>query len=123
VSSGTTGKQVVRNGWNRRIFPRVIKRLTKWGRAMGPGYFVIAILGCADGGSGCTPVATLPVHYATEEECSAASAPALEANSNFDFPTLLARCRPEAPHASADAERASADVQRERPVPSVSRRG
>ena len=27
---------------------------------MGPGYFVIAILGCADGGSACTPVATLP---------------------------------------------------------------
>ena len=27
---------------------------------MGPGYFVIAIMGCADGGSACTPVATLP---------------------------------------------------------------
>jgi len=26
---------------------------------MGPGYFVIAILGCADGGTSCTPVATL----------------------------------------------------------------
>lgn len=60
---------------------------------MGPGYFVIAILGCADGGSACTPVATLQTHYATRAECTAATSGALEENSNFDFPTLLARCR------------------------------
>ena len=83
---------------------------------MGPGYFVIAILGCADGGTGCTPVATLPRHYASADECSAAAAPALEANSNFDFPTLLARCRP-------SAQRASADNERERPILAVDRRG
>ena len=29
---------------------------------MGASYFVIAILGCADGGSTCTPVATLQTH-------------------------------------------------------------
>src|SRR3954471_4519823 len=61
---------------------------------MGPGYFVIAILGCADGGSACTPVATLQTRYETEAQCSAATSAALEQNSNFDFPTLLARCRP-----------------------------
>ena len=33
---------------------------------MGPGYFVIAILGCADGGAQCTPVATLETRYANE---------------------------------------------------------
>ena len=60
---------------------------------MGPGYFVIAILGCADGGGACTPVATLQARYATAAECSAATSAALEANSNFDYPTLLARCR------------------------------
>lgn len=60
---------------------------------MGPGYFVIAILGCADGGSACTPVATLQTHYETQAQCTAATAAALEQNSNFDFPTLLARCR------------------------------
>jgi hypothetical protein len=60
---------------------------------MGAGYFVIAILGCADGGSACTPVATLPTRYESERQCAAAAAPALEANSNFDYPTLLARCR------------------------------
>lgn len=61
---------------------------------MGPAYFVIAILGCADGGTACTNVATLQTHYTTQAECSAATVGALEANSNFDFPTLLARCRP-----------------------------
>ena len=83
---------------------------------MGPGYFVIAILGCADGGSACTPVATLPQHYANADQCSAASAPALEANSNFDFPTLLARCRPAAQQTSTGAER-------EQPIPAAARRG
>ena len=60
---------------------------------MGPGYFVIAILGCADGGTACTPVATLQTKYETEAQCHAATVPALEANTQFDFPTLRARCQ------------------------------
>lgn len=70
---------------------------------MGPGIFVIAILGCADGGSSCTPVATLPTRYATAAQCSAAAGPALEQHNDFDFPTLLARCRAGAASASAQA--------------------
>ncbi|HWJ59711.1 MAG TPA: hypothetical protein VNR68_08785 [Sphingomicrobium sp.] len=68
---------------------------------MGPGYFVIAILGCADGGSACTPVATLPTQYASEQQCTAATGSALESNTNFDFPTLLAQCRSGSAKASA----------------------
>jgi hypothetical protein len=83
---------------------------------MGPGYFVIAILGCADGGTGCTHVATLQTRYSSEAECAAATAPALEANSNFDFPTLLARCRSEQ---SAVAK----EAQRDKPLPTGARRG
>lgn len=60
---------------------------------MGAGYFVIAILGCADGGSACTPVATLPARYESERQCVAATVPALERNTDFDYPTLVARCR------------------------------
>jgi hypothetical protein len=83
---------------------------------MGPGYFVIAILGCADGGTACTPVATLLTRYSNEAECSAATTGALEANTDFDFPTLLARCRSEkAP--------ASAETQREKPLPVRASRG
>jgi hypothetical protein len=83
---------------------------------MGPGYFIIAILGCADGGSQCTPVTTLQTRYASEAECSAATAPALEANTNFDFPTLLARCK-------AGSSPASAEMRREQPIPASARRG
>ena len=82
---------------------------------MGPGYFVIAIMGCADGGSMCTPVATLHTHYASESECSTATPAALEANSNFDFPTLMAQCRP-------GSVPASAQVRPERRVPQDARR-
>jgi hypothetical protein len=85
-------------------------------RTMGPGYFIIAILGCADGGSSCTQVATLQTRYDSAAQCSAAAPAALEANSNFDFPSLLARCRPGAAPATAEA-------QRERPVPASARRG
>jgi len=72
---------------------------------MGPGYFVIAILGCADGGSNCTPVATLQTQYASEAECSAATLAALETHNDFDFPTLVARCRSGKPPASAEARK------------------
>jgi hypothetical protein len=83
---------------------------------MGPGYFVIAILGCADGGSSCTPIATLQTRYSTAAECSAASSAALEANSDFDFPTLLARCR-------AASAATSAELKRDNPLPARARRG
>ena len=83
---------------------------------MGPGYFVIAILGCADGGSACTPVATLQTRYESQAQCSAATPGALEANSNFDFPTLIARCKP-------GVAPASAEVQRAKPLPASYRRG
>ena len=78
---------------------------------MDAAYFVIAILGCADGGSACTPVATLQTRFATEAQCSAATAAALEKNSNFDFPTLLARCSAGSARSTADARSA------ERPQP------
>ena len=72
--------------------------------SMDAGYFVIAILGCADGGSACTSVATLSARYESQAQCAAASVAALEANSNFDYPTLLARCREGASPTAAKAE-------------------
>jgi acyl-CoA synthetase (AMP-forming)/AMP-acid ligase II len=74
---------------------------------MGPAYFVIAILGCADGGSSCTPVATLQTRYSSEAQCTAATPGALIENSGFDFPTLVARCR--------RGETRSADARQEAP--------
>ena len=61
---------------------------------MGPGFYVIAILGCADGSAACTPVATMPTRYESRDACQAATVNALQGSSDFDFPTLLAQCRP-----------------------------
>ena len=61
---------------------------------MGAGYFIIAILGCADGSTSCTPVATVPTRFESEAACSAATGSALAARTEFDFPTLVAECRP-----------------------------
>jgi hypothetical protein len=83
---------------------------------MGPGYFVIAILGCADGGTSCTQVATLQTRYESSAQCSAATSAALEANSSFDYPTLLAQCR-------EDSVGIADKAQRERPIPTGARRG
>ena len=83
---------------------------------MGPGYFVIAILGCADGSAQCTPVATVPTHYASQSACSAEMNAALVAHSDLDFPTLLAECRSAAAPASASSEQPQ-------PIPAGAARG
>ena len=61
---------------------------------MGPGFFVIAILGCADGTAPCTPVAMIETRYESREACAAATGAVLDANGDFDYPTLRAECRP-----------------------------
>lgn len=61
---------------------------------MGPVAYVIAIMGCADGSAACQPVTTMPTRYQSEAACSAATSATLAANSDFDFPTIVAECRP-----------------------------
>ena len=84
---------------------------------MGPGYFVIAILGCADGSAACTPVATVPTHYATEAACSAATGDALARNTDLDFPTLVAECR------STTAPAAAREPEAKQPALAFAQRG
>jgi hypothetical protein len=83
---------------------------------MEPMYFIIAILGCGDGSTACTPVMTVPTRYESEAACEAATTSALLANSNFDYPSLLAQCRP-------SQVRRSAERDREPPAKADSRRG
>jgi hypothetical protein len=61
---------------------------------MGPISYFIAILGCADGASGCQTVATLEPRYESQAQCIASRDAALDANTDLDFPTLVAECRP-----------------------------
>lgn len=78
---------------------------------MALGYFVIAILGCADGGKACTPVTVLDTHYSTEAKCTAATGAALIRNSDLDFPTLVASCRA-ANSKAADAQQPRGEKRR-----------
>ncbi|MCY7272118.1 MAG: hypothetical protein LH485_08735 [Sphingomonas bacterium] len=60
---------------------------------MGPVGYFIAILGCADGGASCQTVATLAPRYENAAQCAGARDSALDANSDLDFPTLIAQCQ------------------------------
>ena len=75
---------------------------------MGPAYFVIAIIGCGDGATSCQTVAAPAAHYATEQACLAARTDALMANTDLDFPTLLAQCLPVSRKASTGEPRPDA---------------
>lgn len=60
---------------------------------MGPVTYFIAILGCADGGAACQTVATTAARFDNQAQCVAARDSALDANTDLDFPMLLAECR------------------------------
>ena len=60
---------------------------------MGPVSYVIAIMGCADGGAACQQVAVAPARYESAAACEAATGNVLAGSTDFDFPTLVARCR------------------------------
>ena len=87
---------------------------------MGAGLFLIAIMGCADGSAACTPVATMPTRYESRAACAAATDQALRASTEFDFPTIVAECRPAAVPASADRQQ---PAKRPATLPIGARRG
>ncbi len=60
---------------------------------MGPVSFVIAILGCADSGSTCQQVAVAPTRYESAAACEAATVNVAAGATDFDFPTIVARCQ------------------------------
>ena len=59
---------------------------------MGPAGYFIALLGCADGATACQPVATIPMRYESREAAAQRRAVS-SANTDFDFPTIMAECR------------------------------
>jgi hypothetical protein len=87
---------------------------------MGAGLFLIAIMGCADGSAACTPVATMPTRYESRAACAAATNDALATSTDFDYPTIVAECRP----AAADLGRPPASTgQAPRALPIGARQG
>jgi hypothetical protein len=64
---------------------------------MEPFYFVMAIMGCADGSTQCAEARVVPVRYASVAQCQAAMPAMLERNSDIDYPVISAACRSNRP--------------------------
>lgn len=60
---------------------------------MGPGYFILAIMGCGDGAVDCQDLRRSHALYASEVACMADSETALYRASSEPYPLLLAECR------------------------------
>ena len=77
---------------------------------MGPGLFIIAILGCGEAEAPCQQVRMLNTPYRSEAACSAATDNAIMSNSDVDYPVIVARCVAAAANARPALLKAS-DVQ------------
>ena len=60
---------------------------------MHPIFYVIAIMGCSDGGQACRQQRVEPIRYETPAACQAAMPAALERNTDLDYPTIQVACR------------------------------
>lgn len=60
---------------------------------MGPAYFVLAIMGCGDGGAQCAEARVEPTRYVTAAQCQADLPKALARNTDLSFPVITAACR------------------------------
>ena len=60
---------------------------------MDPLIYVMAIMGCGDGGTACQQLRTVETRYESLAACQAAAQTQLIANSDVDAPEILASCR------------------------------
>lgn len=60
---------------------------------MGPGYFILAIMGCGDGAALCDDIREAEPVYRSEVACMADSEAALNAATDAPYPMLMAECR------------------------------
>ena len=59
---------------------------------MGPGIFLIAIMGCGEGNARCQTVRTLETRYESRAACTAATDAALAKATDVDAPVVVAQC-------------------------------
>ena len=59
---------------------------------MGPGIFLIAIMGCGEGDAPCQQVRMLEARYESQAQCTAATEAAVTQNSDVDYPVVVAQC-------------------------------
>ena len=75
---------------------------------MGPGVFLMAIMGCGEGDAPCQTLGTLDTRYETRAACVAATEGALNRDAAADSPVIVAQCVA----AGTRANLRSGDVQR-----------
>ena len=73
---------------------------------MGPALYIIAILGCGDGGA-CEQVRLAPATYASRDACALAAPAVLARSTDVDAPEIRAECR-----SAGGPEMARADTRR-----------
>lgn len=59
---------------------------------MEPVFFVMAIMGCDDGGMACRQERIEPARYESAAQCQAAMSGVLERNADLDYPVVGASC-------------------------------
>lgn len=71
---------------------------------MGPSSFIMVLIGCAQGGVQCAPIATMPVAFRDQASCLEARADMVAASSGLGYARVTAECRRQgkAPRAAAD---------------------
>jgi hypothetical protein len=60
---------------------------------MGPGYFILAILGCGEGDAACKQVAVADSVYSSQEACTADTEEAVGRYMDIAYPVVVAECR------------------------------
>ena len=60
---------------------------------MEPLFYVMAIMGCADGNVQCTEARNVPTHYTSMAQCRAALPDQLAQNTDVPYPMISAACR------------------------------
>ena len=60
---------------------------------MEPLFYVMAIMGCADGNVQCTEARVVPVQYQSMAQCRAALPDQLAKNTDVPYPMIGAACR------------------------------
>ena len=80
---------------------------------MGPGIFIIAIMGCGEAEAPCQQVRTLEARYESQAACTAATEAAVTQNSDVDYPVVVAQC---VESGATPAPPRASDVQRPGPA-------
>lgn len=60
---------------------------------MEPLVYVLALMGCPDGGGPCVEARLAPVKFTSIQACQAAMPAALRQNTDIDYPEITAACR------------------------------